>query len=183
MLTVALAGCTDSSSPAPTASVASETPSPTPTPTVPEPAPSPTLPPDITDRDVDGAEAAARYVLDLYIYTLSTQDTEPWQSVSYEGCVFCQGVLDTVAEDRDSGQVFTGGEITILEAETEKLNPSAYGVTLQVKQAPTQKWTLDGAPISAPDSGWAGWALLVMYQEGDSWYLRESQTFDHKPEA
>lgn len=149
---------------------------------MPEPAPSPTPPSEMSDRDVDGAEAAARYMIgELYSYTLSTQDTRPWEAMSYRECVFCQGVLDRVADYEAAGHILESGAITIHEITVEKLNPQAYGATLRISQEPSRVWNVDGSPAEDPDAGYEGYLHAVFYQEGDGWFLREAETLDTLP--
>ncbi len=133
----------------------------------------------MADRDVAGAEAAARFMIgELYGYTLSSQDTAAWQAMSYEGCVFCQGVIDDVAADQQANQVLRSGRITVVDATTERLNPQAYAVTLRISQEPSQVWNVQGTPVAGPDEGYEGYVHLVMYQEGQNWYLREAETLE-----
>ena len=174
-IVVGLAGCSPDQ-PTPIASATatvSRTPTPTPTPTIamPTPAASPTLPAEWTDDGSAGAEAAARYFVDLYTYTESSQDVGPWIGISNDECVFCQSVLDDVASQKAAGTITRSSPMTVTSATTEELNPLAFSVVLTVAKEPETLWSVDGHLIrEGEDVG--GTLTLVVLRDPDAWVLR-----------
>lgn len=184
VLAAVLAGCSApddepapvATSPRPAGSVLAP---PSPTSAMPTVPPLPTPPADMARDDEVGAVAAARYFLDLYAYTESTQDTGPWEAMSHDDCVFCRSVLDDVATQVAAGQVTHSAAMSITSQEIEELNPLAFAISLIVTKRPEELWTLDGQFVAAGDDVGGGIRLIVV-RHPDSWLVREVSTFDPK---
>ncbi|QQM67800.1 DUF6318 family protein [Actinomyces weissii] len=74
------------------------------------------LPPRLERMDEnspEGAAQAAKYFMLLYTYTFTTGNTQPWQDISEEGCVFCQNVVDNTKAIQDKGDWLEHWHISI----------------------------------------------------------------------
>lgn len=173
-LTVAalLAGCALDPAPAVTPPTASA--SAAPSPTLPSPAPSPTQPAEMARDDEAGAVAAVAYVLNLYGYTESTQDTTSWSAISHPSCKFCQGVLDDVVARRAAGQVARFGPLTVTSQKTLSASPLQYSIVVDVAAGPDSSWTTDGRLID-PGRVTTGELTFLMVFQIDRWLVREAQ--------
>ncbi|WBL20200.1 DUF6318 family protein [Citricoccus sp. NR2] len=60
--------------------------------------PVPEFPDAAREQTTEGAEATLEYWWEALEYLYLTGDPEPFQSVSDEGCVFCQNFIDVVPE-------------------------------------------------------------------------------------
>lgn len=160
-----------SASPAPTVTAAAAA-SPTSSPTWPPQVAVPTPPPEMSREDETGAVAAARYFLDLYAYTQSTQDTGPWQAMSHPDCIFCQSVIDDIADRRAAGQIVHPAEPTVHSAEPSTLNPLMYAVALNLTTGPDRVLRTDGTVVS-PGKRERGLMTAVMTRRGSQWTVRE----------
>ena len=179
-IVVGLAGCSPDE-PTPIATLtASATPrvtpsgTPTPTPAMPSPVASPTLPVEWQDDGEAGAEEAARYFLNLYAYTQSTQDVEPWTSASHADCVFCQSVLTDVASRRAHAQVVAAAPVAVLATSSERVSEGAFKVVIRVSTGPDDVWSRDGVLLEAGQRS-SGTMTFLMLREQESWLVREVQ--------
>lgn len=172
-LTVAalVAGCAPDPTPAPTRTALS--PSATPTSLLPAPAPSPRQPTEMSRDDETGAAAAVAYVLSLYAYTESAQDTAPWSAISHPSCKFCQGVLDDVAARRAAGQTARFQPLIVTSRRTLSASALQYSIAVSVAAGPDSSWTKDGRLIDPGRVTTAELTFLVVFQI-DRWLVREA---------
>jgi hypothetical protein len=143
---------------------------PAPTATIPAPAPSPALPADWTDDGEAGAEAAARYFLDLYAYTVSTQDTAAWVAVSDPECVFCQSVLDGVADDVAASRVARPGPVLVSSVAVSRLDETGFEVEVHLTTGPDMSLYSDGRFEHRADQH-TGTITLIADQRDGTWVL------------
>lgn len=158
VLVGSLAACGDdaevaaTTAPEPTAPTATEESSdPTSSPTALATAvPLPVMPREMANNDAAGAEAAARYFVDLINYSYANRDVEQFSSLVDEDCVFCEGVIDEVdrmlSEDvsREGGflEVASGSSYEYFDA------TGAHFVTLEVREEAARFVDSDGAVLS-----------------------------------
>lgn len=175
-------GCSGdpSPTPGPTSAAVDVVPTPSATPALPTPAPTPTWPPtvalptpppEMTRDDETGAVAAAKYFLDLYTYTESSQDTGPWEAMSHPDCVFCKSIVDDVARMRADNKFVIPARIDVKSQRTMALAPLVYNVALDVATGPDEVRDLDGRLIDAGVVEGGLMTLVVYFQDG-SWLVR-----------
>lgn len=157
---VLLAACAGGGSSGPTPPTGIGTLPPRPTPTAsptPTEAPAPeTIPPEpaaaLSEQTVEGADAVARYFLDLYPYAYATGDLEEWQRLSDPDCVFCTSVVDNVTAMHRGGDYASGGAVTVHTMTAEQLTGTRFAVEGQITQDATSRHDADGLVVSAPTS-------------------------------
>ncbi|HEY0118178.1 MAG TPA: DUF6318 family protein [Cellulomonas sp.] len=137
----------------------------------------PSPPPEMSREDEAGAVAAAKYFLELYTYTESTQDTGPWIAMSHPSCIYCVSVRDDVAAQLNARQVTLSAPMTVTSLTAQELNPLAYSISVRVRKQPEELWTSEGALI-ARGSDVGGGLRLVLVRHPGKWLVRELSTFD-----
>lgn len=146
---VGLAACTpEATEPTPTVSPAgTSTPSASPTPTTPPEAIAPERPAEMAEVSVAGAEAAARYFLQLYPYVYATGDLAEWRTLSHAECAFCASVITNVEGQVAAQQTSTGGNVSIESVAAVKVNDSYFAATATFTQAPSSTVDAAGAVV------------------------------------
>ena len=179
-MAVGLAGCSPDE-PTPIASLTAPatprvTPSeaPTPTPAMPSPVASPTLPVEWQDDGEAGAEEAARYFLRLYVYTVSTQDTSTWKSISHPECGFCQNVIDSIDKDAADGRVTLPAPMEVGYSSVAR-SADGFIVTLGVSTGPDEVRSTTGELIETTPAA-QGMSYFDVVRVDDRWILRGVQT-------
>lgn len=169
-LALLMSGCTGGPDPAPSspAAVATPTVAPTPTPSAP---PRPTLPEQpaaMAEPTAEGAEAAARYFLELDRYAFMSGDAQPIRSMSAESCVYCneliasveQSVAGGVLTDRDPDEVVRVSVVETLPAEW-------FNVDLRLRQGEIRVLGNDGSVIATqPPSQEVDLRLALSWDSG-----------------
>jgi len=128
----------------------------------------------MSTNDEAGALAAAQYFMgDLYWYMYATGDTAEWDAIADDACVFCDNVLDDVAEmvaadSRDVGDVpaFDLGYSTTIT------DSARYTATVHATQPPSRRVNGDDTVIEESPGGryelhfaiaWNGdWTILAV---------------------
>lgn len=124
--------------------------------------------------DLDGAEAAAQYFLQLYPYAYNTGDLTEWEAMSHPECAFCASVIDRVTALHAEGGYETGGEMVVEEVTASEPVPGNdfFGVDLVVDQRPGTKHTPDGQTVE--EFGGLHVAVMVALRfDGENWAIRE----------
>jgi hypothetical protein len=179
-----VAGCSPSEpvaeSPGPVVSE-KQSPSPTPTPT-PTPTPAgpvkPVRPADMDRTDEVGAAAAAVYFLELYPYVMATQDISEWEALSYTDlCEFCVKVVADVAENRATGNTYSGGDVSVEVTKTYPIDSllGAYPVDIRLSQAASTTVDVSGVETSRTEAV-SGPLRVELLHDGSSWLLLEVST-------
>ena len=151
------------------------TPTPTPTPTVPAPEP----PAAMGEVSAAGAEAVARYFLDLYAYVYATGDLEAWRELSHPECIFCASVMEGVVSQQSAGKRTSGGALVVTTAQTVAVTPgSFYSVDIQGGQEPWEFRDSAGELLDSQEETVEHRYFLVVTREGDTWTVREVQVDD-----
>ena len=151
---LALAGCSMTARPTPTASAGpTGAPSATPSPSVRPTRPAPTRPAAMATMDGNGAAAAAVYFIELYGYVLQTGDLTEWNAMSFPDCQFCQSTAKYVQSVYSAGGSFTGGDITAEVVTVHELDGfiGGYPVDLRTTQAATSRLDAAGAQAGSLD--------------------------------
>ncbi|MCM3661451.1 DUF6318 family protein [Georgenia satyanarayanai] len=122
--------------------------------------------------DIEGAEAAARYFMELYHYIFATGDLKEWQSMSGPDCRFCAGAAERVQELFADGGYATGGAFAVQEVETQAPSERerATLVALTGVEAPSREYGSDGAEIASLEGGPATY-IFALDREGATWIV------------
>lgn len=180
----ALAGCGDDSAvevtatPVPT--VSSATPEPSPTPTAPATAvPLPVMPPEMANNDAAGAEAAARYFFELYVYTYLTRDLDPWKQISSDDCQFCLSVADEVSEMISTDETQRGGKVVVNPdiAHEYDADLDVHVLDMVATQLAYEEVAADGAVISSNNGGTFSLSIILQMTEA-GWSVLEAGSTD-----
>ncbi|WP_298454577.1 DUF6318 family protein [uncultured Cellulomonas sp.] len=148
----------------------------------PAPAMAPPVAPAELERTDDvGAQAAAEYFVTLWSYTMQTGDVAAWDALSDELCQFCLWTRGLALSIRDSGDTFTGGEITPVGTYLHPFDAAAaaYPVDVDFVQAPSLQADATRAAISAGPAHYGtlgvdvarldeGWKVLEVTSQGES---------------
>lgn len=150
-----------------------------PTPTA-SASPSPSVPtkperPDAMEReDAEGAAAAAEYFIELYPYVMATGDTEEFEAMSHRACGFCDGVLEDVAQFKESGQTYEGGDSkgTILVTYARDEVTGIYPFDMAIRQEGSVIIDGAGAVVSSADPS-ASEVRIEIGRRANSWVVVE----------
>lgn len=166
-----------SPAPAPQTTAPPESPSPTVAPTVetvrPEiDIPEPEMHPDMAHDDIDGAESAARYFLDLYGYVYNTGDLNAWNKLSDPECVKCTYVTEQVESQYAQGHWYEN--FALLHGEAIRYYPSAdlsyYLVVVEVLNTENEHFGPSGKIIEeTAETFFAEYMIGVQYRGPNEW--------------
>lgn len=177
-----VAACTGGGEPDPTPPVeTSVAPSPTPTPEPTETGPTKPERPAAMDRDdAEGAAAAAEYFLELYPYVMATGDTAEWDAMTWaDTCSFCTGVSSDAREIAESGDEFTGGQLTLSNRDVGEFDDFVGGfpILYDYEQAPHQHTRADGT-VESEDDGSSGQFQIDVLKRDEQWLVLAVGTVD-----
>ena len=144
---LALAGCSMTARPTPTASAGpTGAPSATPSPSVRPTRPAPTRPAAMATMDGNGAAAAAVYFIELYGYVLQTGDLTEWNAMSFANCQFCSSIHKSISSVYEGGGHIEGGSLAAEVLAVHKLDEfiGGYPIDLRVTQQPSSAYSADG---------------------------------------
>jgi len=125
----------------------------------------PPIPPEIEEKTLEGAEAAARYYIDVFNYGYSSYDTEPIESISLPDCETCAHHVEVIRNLKDQEQTFDGGNV---EADSESSfyeNGDRIVVELIVRQAPSKIVNVDGSVEKTNNAEHIVMWILANWQE------------------
>jgi len=177
VVTGGLAGCTggpDEPRWTPTVWTPEETVEPTPTPTPVDPAAvAPERPAAMDEVSEAGAEAVARYFLELYPYVYATGDLTAWRELSHPECVFCASVISNVEEQVAAGHRSEGSEMTVDSlVAVEVVAGSRYGVDAYVTEGPSSERDADGNLVRERREPQEISVVFALFFD-DGWVVRE----------
>lgn len=181
-----LTGCGDEpaeQTPTPTMAAATETspapePSPTPTPLATS-VPLPVMPPEMANNDAAGAEAAARYFVDLYGYSYLARDVSEFERVSDQNCAFCDTVISEVEQMLVDGEVQEGGLISIDEVleNSYHANVDTHIIDLITSQTPYREVDRSGNTIAENDGAELTISIILQLRE-EGWVVIEAGSIE-----
>ena len=165
VLGVLVTGCTGESAPPPSGAEASATdrtvratPSPEPSTTTPA---TPSPPAATSSGTVEGAEAVARYAIDVLNYASATADLSEWNRITAPSCTTCV----SFAEDIRRSGPDPAGATSVDSSKATEINPGVfYTAALVVTQSPYTR------PDGTPDDG-GNYALLFALRFTDGWII------------
>lgn len=174
-----LAACSSGGAAEPTPNGPSARPTATQTPSPPTVLP-PEHPGTSVDEGIEGAEALARYFLDLYGYVYNSGDLSDWERISHPDCAFCADVSKQVTSNRTRKRIAVGGEIEVHELSTEQLNDDYVAVRATVTQAGASLTEPDGTVVSQTEATTLEVAIGVARAEG-VWLIHGLEALDEEP--
>lgn len=127
----------------------------------------------MSGADEAGAEATARYFLDLYAYVYATGDLDAWRELSHPECVFCASVIANVEEQVAAGHRSEGSQMAVRSLRTTEIAPgSRYGVEADVTQGASRELDAQGNVISERSQDQAALVVFALVY-ADGWSVRE----------
>ncbi len=171
LLAATATACSPGSTPPPTAPVDTTSDpgsgGPTPSPSFSSPEPPSTDGP----LTVAGAEALARYFLELYEYVYSTGDLAEWRRVSHPECVFCAGVVSEVEQQAAAAQRSNGGGFRVDDVTGEQLAEDYVSLRIKAFQAAGTLVDASGEVVTEYLEGPVSLAVAIEGGPG-SWSVR-----------
>lgn len=167
-------GCSAEADPTPEPSSVTTAPSPeqTPFPTRPAVA-APEPPAEMSQADVEGAEAAAEYYFSLLPYIYATGDLSEWEELSHPDCGYCTSVADEVhALTNGGGYMATEGSMAV-EGVGEEVEggTGVYVVELTVTEPASLLVESSGAePAEHPETTY--FATVGLIHDEGHWKIR-----------
>ena len=121
--------------------------------------------------DQAGAVAAATYFLiELYPYTIASQDTVPWIAMSHQDCKFCASAVRTATGLHDSDLIVLVAPLRASHISFETVSPVAFSVFFDVETGPDRTYTMDGA-LTEETSIASGKASVAVVRQGLKWIV------------
>ncbi|UNX55950.1 DUF6318 family protein [Georgenia sp. TF02-10] len=129
--------------------------------------------PEAMERDdLEGAKAAAEYVLRLYPYVYASGDITEWNAMSKDGCKFCKSVADNVTKLHQEGGYSTGSEVVIesIEGRPPYGGHDYFEILIQGTATPSKRMNPDGSTLDEFEGGRALFYIAVT-RVNDSWLI------------
>ncbi|MGM0385047.1 MAG: DUF6318 family protein [Actinomycetota bacterium] len=180
VLVGALSGCGDdadvvaTTTPEPTVTSAAPEPSPTPTP-LPTSVSLPVMPPEMANNDAAGAEAAARYFVDLYGYTYLSRDLSFFEKMSDDDCVFCNSVILEVNQMISDGETQAGGLVFVDAIIANEYHQTVDAHILELQTTQNSYVEIDkNSEVIAENSGGSLSISILVQMMPDGWIVLEA---------
>ncbi|WP_152605800.1 DUF6318 family protein [Cellulomonas carbonis] len=150
----------------------------------PEPSPEPTpapSPPQPTAAmqiaDPAGAEAAAAYFIELFLYTMESGDTGPWDRASDPACDFCRASSEEATSIRTSDQRYVDLGLTVTDVGLIRFEDAVgtFLVEVAYDSRGVEIRSEQGEVVDTRAEGSAFLALEIGYLPGDGWHLVGAQ--------
>ena len=147
---------------------------------------APDKPAEMTKGDEAGAEATARYYLNLGSYAWNTGDTGPLKSISDADCVYCRSEYTHIDEFYAHGYWAAKGYTDVLETQVieqlpdEKYGPDAYAVQFRIDEHVAEGYTSKGFQQAEV---YSTVVQLHVRWDGTAWHIMEGAAKDAKGDA
>jgi hypothetical protein len=121
-----------------------------------------------------GAEAAAKYFLQLDAYMQATGDTAEWAAMSHPTCAFCTKRLEQAKLVAQNGDTFTGGESSVQIVTRYEQDPatSIWPMDVRVDETATRITRPDGTVAFEKDANAFSARVEVAHRDG-TWVFVE----------
>ncbi|NCD18764.1 MAG: hypothetical protein EOL89_02095 [Actinobacteria bacterium] len=133
------------------------------------------MPPEMANNDAAGAEAAARYFIDVYGYTYISRDLRLFEDMAHTDCVFCNSVIAEVEEMIADGETQAGGLVSV-DAVTSNEYHEDFGVhilEMETTQRPYVELDHLGKVIEESDGSSLNVSMIVQMKP-DGWVVLEA---------
>lgn len=168
----ALAGCSGSGEAAPTLPPVRPT---TAAPSVtPAPEPGPTLPPEALANTPTGAEAFARYYIDVLNEAARTFDPGPLQAISDPRCMTCRAYIQSFEDSAAGAERYEGGHLTVRSVSGATLAEGTQQVLLDYDAEPLKVFDSNGALTVTNPAETNSTLVIELRRQGDSWVVLEA---------
>nr|WP_277818624.1 DUF6318 family protein [Cellulosimicrobium arenosum] len=134
----------------------------------------PERPAEMEKDDVNGAAASAEYFLELYPYVMATGDTAEWESMSYDGCKSCAGLIDQAEKIKKNGDIYAGGEVAVVVPAPGKYvrddDTGIFPLDIEYSQEPMSISDASGEEVFSSSGGKSG-RRVEMGRQGGEWIV------------
>ena len=147
---------------------------------------APDKPAEMSKGDEAGAEATARYYLNLGSYAWNTGNTGPLKSISDADCVYCRSEYTHIDEFYAHGYWAAKGYTDVLETQVieqlpdEKYGPDAYAVQFRIDEHVAEGYTSNGFQQAEV---YSTIVQLHVRWDGTAWHIMEGAAKDAKGNA
>lgn len=131
----------------------------------------PPIPPEIEEKTLEGAEAAARYYIDAFNYGYAMRDSEPMKEISLPECETCQSHIELIETIEDNKQIFDGGFVELEAASDIFDNGNEIVMEFPSRQEPFVLLNPDGSIEGSSNGSRLITSVLAAY-ENTSWKIR-----------
>ncbi|AWE42190.1 hypothetical protein DDD63_04845 [Actinobaculum sp. 313] len=126
----------------------------------------PERPPEMDRADEVGADAAAQYFLELYLYAYLTGDLTEWNAMSLEECEFCASVAgDVESLTADGGWADAAVDVADAQVWISDDDPNYYRVDFLVRRTDAVRHEPDGGVRTYEDGDYA--LIFGLHQNGE----------------
>ena len=138
------------------------------------PVPLPTTPAEMGQGDAAGAVAAARYFLDLQVYTMATGDTAEWDRVAWDRCQACTAIRAETTRVHSGGGSLAPSVLGLSRSEAGPRSPTRGGFPVEVDFAIAWGAEFDaaGTEVATPLNESGTLIVDVLFEPG-GWVLME----------
>ena len=129
------------------------------------------------NNDIDGAEAAGVYFLELFYYALATGDLQIWEEMSGETCGFCATTHENITEVYEAGGYFETSPPDIENVSSHISTDERGEYFVEVRYAPLGTTEYDESASIVTESGSAALRthVLLSYPDDDGWVIEVFQ--------
>jgi len=123
--------------------------------------------------DIEGAKAAAEYVLALYPYVYVTGDLDIWRELSHPDCNFCSSVLANVRDLHADGGYVDGPAVDVLHVEVAGPNQmhEYYAVSVDVSESAHAYYDEQGSIVDTFEGSHLAVDMALQHDRA-SWLIR-----------
>ncbi|WP_425955260.1 DUF6318 family protein [Xylanimonas sp. McL0601] len=148
--------------------------SPAPSPSASRVVVKPVRPAAMDDDGPAGAEAAAKYFLELDSYMQASGDTSEWEGMSHESCEYCAKRLDQARQIVANGDTFEGGEaaVEVLHTYAQDGTTGIWPIDVRVHETAT-KITSASGEVAFSNAKNVYSARIELGRQRDSWVIVE----------
>lgn len=131
----------------------------------------PPIPPEIEEKTLKGAEAAARYYIDAFNYGYLAYDSEPIEELSLADCTTCFHHVNTIELLKEQNQRLQGGTVEIEPAAEIYDDGDRVVVEFTATQEPYKVLNTDDS-IDKTNKGAHVTMKIMASWEDTSWKIR-----------
>lgn len=114
-----------------------------------------------------GAEAAARYFVQLYDYVFATRDLVGWEALSADSCEFCTDVAADVRAIAPGDVLVQAGPSQVRTLRAWEISDDRwFGADMVIDQPATNQFDRSGAVVSSGPGGIVRLALAMTWTDG-----------------
>lgn len=122
----------------------------------------------------DAADAVAGYFVQLFPYSLQTNDVAEFARISHPDCVFCGSVKSDVAGQVERAEHTVGGAISVASSSSTEVVPGQhFAVSLTIEEAPSHVENKFGVVVQDNAEPAAYAVDMAVVVEDGQWFVRE----------